>query len=378
MLRNIPVVRAVCSSDTAAWPVPARQTPVGFEVKGIRMKKSIVFTMAVVLSAATAAFAADRQRPYVVTASNAVDNQLLVFDTAGALLQSVPTLGQGGASGNAGGIAANDDLIAVVNFGSQNLSVFSRSDAGIELRQTVASGSQPVSVAFGNDHLYVLGTTTVESHRIGDGWVEDAPDGVAALLAGDGSAAQVGVVGDELLVTEKSGWIESVRLRGGAIGGAAVAVALPADANNSPFGFATRGASAYVTIAGSDAVAVVNNRYVTDVAATGIPGVSGQHSPCWAALVGPFLFTTNSPSHSLSRLIAGGPHITLDAPIAADFDGAPIDVAADRDLLAVVESNSDGNSHLRQFRIDDNGNLAPIASTALAGSANGVAIVFAR
>jgi hypothetical protein len=233
-----------------------------------------------------------------------------------------------------------------------------------------------VSVAFGKDHLYVLGTTTVESHRIGQGGVEDAPDGVATLLASDGSAAQVGVVGDQLLLTEKSGNIESVRLRAGAVVGAAEAVELPSGASDTPFGFATRGSNAYVTIAGSDAVAVVKNRTVTGIAATGTPGGPGQHSPCWAALVGPYLFTTNSPSHSISRLIAGGGHIALDAAIAAQTGGAPIDVAADSNLLAVVESNGGGVSHLTQFQIDEDGNLTQTISTAIASSANGVAIVF--
>jgi hypothetical protein len=342
------------------------------------MMKSIVFTTVGLLIAASATFAADRHRPVIVTASNGVNNQLLVFDTAGALIESVPTLGQGGAGANAGGIATSNEAIAVVNFGSQTVSLFSRADAGFELRQVVPVGSQPVSVAFGKDHLYVLGTTTVESHRIGSGGVEDAPDGVVTLLVADGSAAQVGVVGDELLLTEKSGNIERVRLRGGAVVETPATVGLPAGANDGPFGFATRGSNAYVTVANSDAVVVVKGGSVTDVAATGTPGGSGQHSPCWAALIGPFLFTTNSPSHSISRLVAGGQHIALDAPVAAQTGGAPIDVAANGDLLAVVESNDGGVSHLTQFRIDEDGNLTQTISTPIASSANGVAIVLEK
>jgi hypothetical protein len=338
--------------------------------------KSIVFTIVGLLIAASATFAEDDHRPVIVTASNGVANQLLVFDTAGVLLESVPTLGQGGAGANAGGIATSNDVIAVVNFGSQNVSLFAHTDAGFDLRQVVPASSQPVSVAFGTDHLYVLGTTTVESHRIDQGGVEETPDGVVALLSADGSAAQVGVVGDQLLLTEKSGNAESVRLNGGAVVGTAAAIALPPDARDTPFGFATRGSIAYVTIAGSDAVAVVANGRVTAVATTGIPGGSGQHSPCWAALVGPFLFTTNSPSHSISRLIAGGRNIALDAAVAAQTGGAPIDVAGVADLLAVVESNGGGVSHLTQFRLDEDGNLTQTISTPIAGAANGVAIVF--
>ena len=337
-------------------------------------RMSAVLTLAM-LSAAGPAIAADGSRSVVVTSSNALDNQLLVFDPTGGLIQSVPTLGQGGAGGNAGGVAAKNGLVAVVNSGSQTVSVFARALSGFELRSLVATSSQPVSVAFGKDHLYVLGTTTVESHRVVGEEVEPAADGVVTLLAADGSAAQVGVAGDELIATEKSGTIERIRLSGGAVAGTPRPVDAPASITQTPFGFVTRGSTAYVTNAGSDLVAVVKNGTVTAVAATGTPGGAGQHSPCWAALVGPFLFTTNSPSHSVSRLVAGGRNIVLDSPVAARTNGAPIDVAGNGDLLAVVESDAGGVAHLTQFRVDSDGALTQTASTAIASPANGVAII---
>ena len=340
-------------------------------------KLSVLITVAL-LGAVSPIIAGDHDRSLVVTSSNSPDNQLLVFDTSGELIQSVPTLGQGGAGGNAGGIATKDEAVAVVNFGSQNVSLFSRSDGGFELRQVVPVASQPVSVAFGKDHLFVLGTTTIESHRIEGAAVEAAADGIVVLLQADGSAAQVGVVGDELVVTEKSGTIERVQLRDGAVFGAPIAVPLPAGFSDAPFGLVTRGSNAYVTIANSDVVGVVKNGRATAFAATGTPGGTGQHAPCWIALVGPFLFTTNSPSHSVSRLIAGGANIVLDAPVVAQTTGAPIDVAAEGDLLALVESDGGGVSHLTQFRIDEDGNLTRTVSTLIASAANGIAIITER
>ena len=121
----------------------------------------------------------------------------------------------------------------------------------------------------------------------------------------------------------------------------------------------------------------MKNDRQTAFAAVGIPGGAGQHAPCWIAVVGPYLFTTNSPSHSVSRLIAGGANILLDEPVAAQTTGAPIDVAAEGDLLALVETVG-GASLLTQFRIDEDGNLARIASTPIASVANGVAIVTER
>ena len=214
------------------------------------LKKVAGVTAVALLTAGIAASAAQGDGTIIVTSSNTADNRLLVYDTAGTLIQEVPTLGQGGAGSNAGGIATTNGIVAVINFGSQTVSLFSRGEGGFELRQTIPTGSQPVSVAFGKTHLYVLGTATVESHRIGSDGVEAPADGTAGLLIADGSAAQVGVAGDELIVTEKSGAIERVQLREGAVSGTPVAVALSEGQSNTPFGLTTRGSNAYVTFAG--------------------------------------------------------------------------------------------------------------------------------
>ena len=338
------------------------------------MLKKVSGLTAVALLTAGIAGAAERGGTLIVTSSNTADNHLRVYDTAGTLIQEVPTLGQGGAGGNAGGIATSNGTVAVVNFGSQTVSLFSRGEAGFELRQTIPTSSQPVSVAFGKSHLYVLGTTTVESHRIGPDGVDPAADGTVGLLLADGSAAQVGVAGDELIVSEKSGVLERVLLRDGTVFGTPLTVAI-AEGSDTPFGLTTRGSNVYVTFAGSDTVGVVKNDRQTSFAATGIPGGAGQHAPCWITVVGPYLFTTNSPSRSISRLIAGGANILLDEPLAAQTNGAPIDVAAEGELLALVESDGAGASHLTQFHIDEDGNLTLVASTPIASGANGIAIV---
>ena len=340
------------------------------------LKKVAGVTAAALLTAGVLA-AAEPQDAVIVTSSNTADNRLLVYDTAGTLIQEVPAFGQGGASGNAGGIATRNGTVAVANFGSHTVSLFSRGEGGFELRQTIPANSQPVSVAFGKTHLYVLGTTTVESHRLGPDGVEAPADGTAGLLIADGSAAQVGVAGDELIVTEKSGAIERVQLLEGAVFGTPVALALSAEHSDTPFGLTTRGSNAYVTFAGSDTVGVVKNDRQTAFAATGIPGGAGQHSPCWIAVVGPYLFTTNSPSRSVSRLIAGGANILLDDAVAAQTTLAPIDVAAEGDLLALVETGG-GASLLTQYHIDEDGNLSRTVSTPIASAANGIAIVPAR
>jgi hypothetical protein len=62
----------------------------------------------------------------------------------------------------------------------------------------------------------------------------------------------------------------------------------------------------------------------------------------------------------------------------AQTSGAPIDVAAEGDLLALVESDGGGVSHLTQFRIDEDGNLTRTVSTPIASAANGIAIITER
>lgn len=334
-----------------------------------------VAAAAVLLACAVAgASAHDAARDaLVLTASNATTNELLVLDTAGHVLRRLPTQGQGGVSGNAGGIAASRDRVAVVNFGSSNVSVFERDEGGRQFRleRVFSTVGGPVSVAFGHDHLYVLTTTGVESHRAGPWGVSPAADGRTALLHADASAAQVGVLAGALVLSEKSNAIETVRLSGdGAVAGPATLVAaIPANVD-APFGLATRGDDAYVTIAHADEISLV--RRGTVLATT--PSVT-QHAPCWVALDGPFLFSANSPSRSVSRYAVYGQKIVQDAPVIAQFTGNPTDIAAQDGLAAVVDAAA-GTSRVSIFQVDEDGNFTLRGVASLPGTAaNGVAIV---
>jgi hypothetical protein len=324
--------------------------------------------VAAALLIATAGHAGAEPTTFVVTSSNnPAGNQLLVYDTAGNLIQSAPTGGLGGVAGNAGGIAATRDSIAVVNFRSESVSIFLVTDAGVQLHQVVPALSSPVSVAFGKDHLYVLGTSTVESHRLSGADVESTADGSSSLVSGDGSAAQVGVLASALLITEKSNVVETVGLKGGVVSGPAEAVEIPAG-SDTPLGLATRGGNGYVTIAHSDEVGLVKNGQL--VARTG----SGtQHAPCWLALVGAYLYSSNSPSHSVSRYVVSGTAVTLDAPVVAATAGAPTDIAASSRSVVVLDGGA--QTHLTQFEVDDAGDLHQRAVSLVVNGANGAAVI---
>jgi hypothetical protein len=309
----------------------------------------------------------------VLTASNATTNELIVLSASGAILKRIPTQGQGGVSGNAGGIAASHERVAVVNFGSSNVSIFERDEGGrwFRLERVIPTLGSPVSVAFGNDHLYVLTTTHVESHRAGPWGVAPNVDGQAQLLHGDASAAQVGVLKGKLVFTEKSNAIETVRLTGdgGVVGNATLVTNLPANID-TPFGLAARGDEAYVTVAHADEISLVRN----DTVLATTPSVT-QHAPCWVALDGPFLFSANSPSHSVSRYAVYGQKIVQDAAVIATFAGNPTDITY-RDGLAAVVDAASGVSRVSIFKVDQDGNFALQGVAALPTAAtNGVAIV---
>ena len=328
---------------------------------------------AVLLLGAATTASAEGHASLVLTASNATTNELLVLNTAGAVLGRIPTQGQGGVSGNAGGIAASHDRVAVVNFGSSNVSIFERDEGGrhFRLERVIPTVGSPVSVAFGNDHLYVLTTTHVESHRAGPWGVLPQVDGQAQLLHGDATAAQVGVIKGGLIFTEKSNAIESVRLSGdGAVAGsAALVAAIPANVN-APFGLATRGDEAYVTIAHADEISLVRNNTVLAVTPSGT-----QHAPCWVALAGPFLFSANSPSQSVSRYAVYGQKIVQDAAVVTQFIGNPTDIVF-RDGFAAVIDAAAGTSRVSVFKVDQDGNFASQGVATLNSAAtNGLAIV---
>ena len=103
---------------------------------------------------------------------------------------------------------------------------------------------------------------------------------------------------------------------------------------------------------------------VVAITATGMPGGSGQHAPCWLALSGPYLDSSNSPSHSLSRFVATGRRIILEQPVAAQTTGAPTDITAGKNRVAVIDA--DGTTgRLTQFAADGEGNLTQVAVTTI-------------
>src|SRR5262249_35298933 len=142
----------------------------------------------------------------------APNNFLAVVNTRTKQVTYVPTGGLGGASGNAGGVAVEGSLAVVVNFGSSNVTIFVRHGDAMQPTQVIKTSSQPVSVAFGHNHLVVLGLTTAESFPVYGTNVGADNDGLAQLARGDKTAAQIVSYSGGVVYTEKSGSIAELDL----------------------------------------------------------------------------------------------------------------------------------------------------------------------
>ncbi|HEY7887767.1 MAG TPA: hypothetical protein VIC29_06030 [Steroidobacteraceae bacterium] len=340
-------------------------------------------TLAASLLTASLAAAAEPDRGVLVLTStnDPGSNQVLVYQLetgsvpALSLVQSLPTGGRGGASGNAGILQMKGEFGAVANYGSGSVSELVREEDFVQVRGHIklASGClKPDSVALTRDQLFVAGTNCVESHS----WPSGALDGAVVHLP-DGSAAQVAVGRTWGAVTFTSGSVEQVGLTGwGALSGSVAPVALPADANNTPLGAAFWGDVLGFTPAHSpDSFAIVDaQRNVYPI--VGPTPSYPTNAPCWVAKgPGSAWYTGNSPGHAISIFFsdAKGGVFYKSVPLP----GAPTDitVSQDRKWLAVIYS-ANGSGYVSVFAIDRYGDLTPKAVSSPIGVAafSGVAI----
>lgn len=356
-------------------------------LKKIRVLSAVLACLAI--AAATAGVhASGHARTLVVTMTNDQNaNQIKVYDAEShALLQTLSTHGRGGVGGNARGIKQYDGgLVAAVNNASGNVALFSRDGDALKFDKLIPTTSAPVSVDFGNNHLYVAGATTVDSFVLRDGSVEGLDGTTGLAVAGGGSPAegetsQVGVISaQQLLVTIKTdpdpGTVDVVVLHRGRITGAAPTAVSAPQGSLAPFGFSTYpDGTALITLAHSNQDGLFRDGAFTSVVA------AGQAASCWTTRVGKYVFVANTASRTISRLIGTGSNVFVDAQIAAQVPtGSPADIDADSGVLGVIDHGA-GESHLSLFSYNVFGELAHAGATITVGvaNANGVAILAPR
>jgi hypothetical protein len=102
-----------------------------------------------------------------------------------------------------------------------------------------------------------------------------------------------------------------------------------------------------------------------------------QNAPCWTTRVGKYVFTVNTGSRTISRLIGTGSNIFVDNAVAATVTtGAPTDADTAGGILGVID-HAAGQSHLTLFTYNVFGELTASGSAINLGVANpnGVAIM---
>jgi hypothetical protein len=311
-------------------------------------------------------------------------NQILVYSAISQkLLQTLPTNGQGGASGNARGVKAYGNILAAVNNGSNNVAIFRRFGNQLTFEKLITTTSAPVSIDFANNHMYIAGATTVDSFVMFGDNVQSRDGSTALVLVGDrapapGSTAQVGAINNSsLLVTIKTdpipGTVDVVSLRDGAVtSGSPKAVSAPAN-TLTPFGFSVYpDGTAFITLAHSNDDGLFRNgAFETFI------GAASQMAPCWTTRVGKYVFTSNPGSKSISRLVGTGNNIFVDSAVAASVTtGGSADIDAAGGVLGVVDQGS-GTSHITLFTYNEFGELTASGTAINAGvsNANGIAIM---
>ncbi len=347
---------------------------------------SVSAALFAVSAAVGVAHARPTDRTLVVTMTNDVNaNQVKVYDaTTRILLQTLSTHGRGGAGGNARGVMQyQGELVAAVNNGSNSVAMFRRDGGGLRYVGSVSTTSAPVSIDFGHGHMYVAGATSVDSFVMRRHSVEWM-DGTTALELAEGgvppvgSTAQVGVINqDRLLVTLKTdptpGTVDVIALHEGAITGAMpTAVSAPAG-SLTPFGFSVYpDGTAMISLAHSNEDGLFRDGAFVSVTA------SGQSATCWTTRIGKYVFTANTASRSISRVVGTGSYVFVDAVVAATTTtgGGPSDIDAANGILGAIDHVA-GQSHLSLFSYNKFGELTTGGNPINLGvpNANGIAIM---
>jgi 6-phosphogluconolactonase len=339
----------------------------------------------------------------VYTMSNdAAGNELLAYDRAAdgtlTMIGAYATggLGSGGGLGNQGGVAISDNhrWVFVVNAGSNDISAFEATPAGLMLRDVEpALGALPVSVTVHEDLLYVLhadGAGSIHGFYVSDeGDIMPIMDSMRPLSGAEMTApAQIAFTpdGGVLVVTEKAtSLIDTYVVQ---MDGTTSGPNVFASSGQTPFGFdfTSRG-SLLVSEAfgGAEGMASASSYSVAPDGTLEVisPTVqSFQTASCWL-VVNPnsrHAYTTNTPANTISGYVidaATDSLSLLDEDGVTVFSGegtAPLDTAFTTNgrFLYVLNSGSHEIAVYRVFKHD--GSLMLIETVpGLPETANGMA-----
>jgi 6-phosphogluconolactonase (cycloisomerase 2 family) len=345
-----------------------------------------------VVAAAANASSSDNGPGAVYTLTNAASgNAVVAFTRAAdgtlAAQGTFPTggNGSGGALGSQGSIALSDDgrQLFAVNAGGNSVSVFGVRPGGLELQAVVPSGGTgPISVAVRGKLAYVLnagGAGSISGFTVSHDDLAPLAGSTRPLGAGSAGPAQVSFTpdGSALVVTEKaSSTIDTYAV--GADGRAGAPV-VSASNGGTPFGFDFDNLGHLLV---SNAAGSASSYAVSAAGATVISGSVATHqgAPCWLVTSknGHFAYTANAAAGSVS-----GFSVAQDGTLALlDASGASANLGAGSHPLDEAFSNNgrflynltDGLHRISAFRVDADGGLTFVGSTAVPAGAAGLAV----
>jgi 6-phosphogluconolactonase len=289
----------------------------------------------------------------IYTETNApAGNEIIAFQKGGGSLTQLGKYATGGTGsglglGSQGAVVIDDGHLLAVNAGSSQVSLLSIQDDGsLHLADIEPSGgTNPVSLAVRDDLVYVVnaGSNTVAGFHIHDNQLE-AIKGSGQSIPGNG-AAQISFdnTGRRLIVTLKAtNTIDVLPVNRNGVAGAAVS---NPSSGQTPFGFNidSRNTLVVSNAAGGGPGASSVSSYRFD-GPTGLRTVSSavadtQSAACWIEFSANerFAFTTNTGSGTISsyRLARDG-SLTLAEAVAATPGAGPIDmIQADGSLFTL-------------------------------------------
>ena len=326
---------------------------------------------------------------YTMT-NGASGNAVLVFDRAadGSLTAAgsyaTGGTGTGAGLGNQGGLVLDGNWLAVVNAGSNDVSLFSvNGDGSLSLADRVASGgTMPISVTISGNLLYALnagGSGNISGFSIAfNGGLTAIAGSTRPLSSAAAGPAQVQFApgGQWLVVTEKAtNKISTYPV--GPNGAAGAGVATNAS-GTTPFGFGFTNSGFLVVSEAFGGAANASAVASYDAEGDGTwdvvsPSVSTtETAACWIVVTnsGRYAYTTNAGSGTISGYaIHQGGLTLLDANGVTGNIGAgsgPSDMAVSRDSKYLYARATNPN-RIAVFSIEADGSL-----TSLSGGATGL------
>jgi 6-phosphogluconolactonase len=325
------------------------------------------------------ALAAESAGGAVYTLSNSsAGNAVLTFErnSDGSLTAAGSTpsggLGTGSGLGSQGAVILSRDgsQLFAVNAGSDSVSSFAVTSAGLRLLDTASSGGDlPISLTYRQGILYVLNNGTPNSISglavRDDGDLTPLAGSTRPLSAASTNAAQVEFSpdGNVLVVSERAtNLLTAYVVDRFGIAGAPTSY----DSTGvTPFGFAfTKRGDLIVSNAastGASSYEVSADGSIAPITAL----VTGEAAACWTVVTrnGKYAYTTNTGAGTVSAYAIGKDgSLSLLAAVAGTTGGAPADAALSGNGRFLYIRNG-AQAAINAFRIGADGSLAPLAGT---------------